>query len=93
MNVYSNNMNDRFMSKENMTKIYKTLLSENNYDNISKSDKVSIINELKNIMKQKLNKLNMSKVNDNNIQYLTIQYNNLCLKEITSFVKKKFKIK
>ena len=92
MNVYSNNMNDRFMSKENMTKIYKTLLSENNYDNISKSDKVSIINELKNIMKQKLNKLNMSKVNDNNIQYLTIQYNNLCLKEITSFVKKNLRL-
>ena len=30
----------------------------------------------------------MSKVNDKNIQYLTIQYNNLCLKDITSYVKK-----
>ena len=92
MNVYSNNMNERFMSKENMTKIYKTLLSENNYDNISKNDKLSIINELKKIMKQKLNKLNMSKVNENNFQYLTIQYNNLCLKEITYFVKKNLRL-
>ena len=37
MNVYSNNMNDKFLSKENMTKIYKTLLSENNYNDISKN--------------------------------------------------------
>ena len=52
MNVYSNNMSDNFLSKENMTKIYKTLLSENNYDNISKTDKINIINELKKIMKK-----------------------------------------
>ena len=30
----------------------------------------------------------MNKVNENNFQYLTIQYNNLCLKDITSYVKK-----
>lgn len=88
MNVYSNNMSDKFLSKENMTKIYKTLLNENNYNDIAKQDKISIINELKRIMKQKLSKLNMSKINDNNIKYLTLQYNNLCLKEITEYVKK-----
>jgi len=88
MNVYSNNMSDNFLSKENMTKIYKTLLNENNYNDITKQDKISIINELKRIMKQKLSKLNMGKINDNNIHYLTLQYNNLCLKEITEYVKK-----
>ena len=38
-------------------------------------------------MKQKLTKLNMSKVNENNFQYLTIQYNNLCLKELQHMLK------
>ena len=36
MNVYSNNMSDKFLSKQNMVKIYKNLLSENNYNDISK---------------------------------------------------------
>ena len=45
-------MIDKFMSKENMTKIYKNLLSENNYTNITKDDKINIINNLKNIMRK-----------------------------------------
>ena len=35
----------------------------------------------------------MNKINENNLQYLTIQYNNLCLKDITTLCKKKFKFK
>ena len=88
MEVYSNNMRDKFLSKQNMSSIYKTLLSENNYYNIQKNDKVRIINKLTEIMKNKLTKLNMNKINNNNIKYLTIQYNNQCLKEITSYVQK-----
>ena len=60
---------------------------------IFQKNKVVIINELKNIMKEKLTKLNMNKVNDKNIKYLTIQYNNLCLKDITSYVKKNLELK
>ena len=30
----------------------------------------------------------MNKVNDNNIDYLTIQYNNLCLKDLQHMLKK-----
>ena len=30
----------------------------------------------------------MNKINQHNLSYLTIQYNNLCLKEITAYVKK-----
>ena len=82
------NIQDNFISKQNLTTIYKTLLSENNYTNVSNENKKIILQELASIMRNTIQKINLSKVNSNNIQYLIIQFNNFCLKDITTFVKK-----
>jgi hypothetical protein len=82
------NVQDNFISKKNMATIYKTLLTENNYTNVSKENKKIILQELAKIMRDTIQKINLVKVNNNNIQYLIIQFNYFCLKDLTTFVKK-----
>jgi hypothetical protein len=88
MELHNMDIKDNFISKKNLSTIYKTFLSENNYTNVSNENKQIILQQLAKIMRETIQKINLTKVTKNNLQYLIIQFNNFCLKDITSFVKK-----
>jgi hypothetical protein len=87
MENYNSDIENQFISKKNIQKIYKTLINENNYDNLKKKEKEVILHNIVLIMRKTIKKLNFSKINKKNIDHLMIQFNNLCLKDINKFVK------
>ncbi len=70
-----------FLCKSNIYFLYKKLTTLNELDNISKQKKSSIINILVDNMKKKYKTLDMAKINDKNINSVKNQFNTLCLKE------------
>jgi len=90
MEVYTENMENFFLSKENMSIIYKKIISQLELTNINKDDKNNIINNLLKIMKTNVTKLDLNKINKKNMSYLIVQYNNLCSEDLSKFIKNKF---
>lgn len=82
----------KFISKENVLTIYRNLLRENNITSIEGPNKKKILNQLTIIMKSMITNIDMTKVNNNNVGHLTVQFNNLCLRELSAFVRKNIKL-
>ena len=78
-----------FLSKDNTTSLYKLLISTNELDNIIKKDKEQIITNLIATMKLKYKTLELSKINSQNINIVKKQFNELCIKDLQSFINTK----
>ena len=71
-----------FLSKENTTYLYKTIITSNELDNISKPEKEQILKDLIDSMKTKYKTLDMSKINKGNMNIVKKQFNDLCMKNV-----------
>ena len=71
-----------FLSKENTTYLYKTIITSNELDNISKAEKEQILKDLIESMKTKYKTLDMNKINKGNMNVVKKQFNDLCIKNV-----------
>ena len=60
-------MEQNFLSKENTTTIYKIIVKNFKLNNIDKSKKRDLIQELINVMKINFKLLDLNKINTNNL--------------------------
>ena len=79
------NISQNYLSKVNTTYLYKTILETYKLNNITKQNKELLIAELIKVMKKIYKTLNLSKINETNIELVKKQYNNLCIKDIEIF--------
>ena len=75
-----------FLAKDNITSLYKTIINNNELENIQKQDKELLINQLIRNMKIKFKTLDNSKINQKNINSIKKQFNNLCIKESQNMI-------
>ena len=75
-----------FLARDNITTLYKTLISSNELGTILKEDKELLINQLIKIMRDKFKTLDISKITHKNINSVKIQFNKLCIKEGNSII-------
>ena len=68
-----------FLSKENTTFLYKSIISKYELDNINKEAKEKILNSLFNVMKRRFKILDLNKINNANVQSIKKQFNELCI--------------
>ena len=71
-----------FLSKENTTYLYKTIITSNELDNITKVEKEKLLKDLIDIMKKKYKLLKLPQINKDNIIGVRKQFNDMCIKDI-----------
>ena len=72
------NYSVEFLSKDNVTEIFKNIIQSNNLNNISSKDKQNIVNNLIPIVKSTFKTLDMSKISARNLSSVKKQFNNIC---------------
>ena len=61
------NYSSEFLSKDNITEIYKNVINKNNLNKISNKHKQEVVDKLIKIIKSTYKTLDMDKINDKNI--------------------------
>ena len=75
-----------FLSKDNTTSLYKTIISKNELDNITKKEKEKILSSLLETMKDKYKTLKFSQINKNNMNAIKSQFNNICINTLNPLI-------
>jgi hypothetical protein len=78
---------NEFLSKENISNIYKSLVLTNELNNLSKQQKDNIINQLINVMKKVYKTLDISKINKTNLLLVKKQFNDIAIKQTNELIK------
>ena len=76
-----------FLSKENITILYKQITLTNEFNNLTKQQKDFIVNQLIDTMKRTYKTLDLTKINTNNIINVKKQFNSIVVKQTTDLVK------
>jgi hypothetical protein len=83
----NNNYSSDFLSKNNITNIYKDIINQNELINITSDKKQLIINELIKNVKETYKTLDNSKINNKNVNNVRKQFNEICLKKTVNNIK------
>ena len=78
---------NNFLSKENITKLYKETVNKTNLNGVPKESKNIIVNMLTSNMKDVFKQINFSKVNDKNAIQILNQFNGICVDETIKNIK------
>ena len=70
-----------FLSKDNQRTIYNNIISKNNLQSLPRNTKEVIVNNLTQNMKKVYKKIDIKKVNKNNLSNILEQFNSLSLNE------------
>lgn len=76
-----------FLSKNNITYLYKNITTINELTNLSTEQKNKIIEHLINMMKSTYKTLDLNKINNNNIAAVKQQFNDIVIKQTTTIIK------
>ncbi len=79
---------NEFLSKENTSNIYKSLIVSNELSNLTKQQKDNIINQLISVMKKVFKTLDINKINKTNLLLVKKQFNDIVSKETNELIKK-----
>ncbi len=87
-----NSISKDFLSKENIANLYKQITISNEYSNLNKQQKDFIINQLIDTMKKVYKtSLDLSKINQINIESVKKQFNSIVLKQTNDLIKNNIK--
>ncbi len=87
-----NSISKDFLSKENIANLYKQITISNEYNNLNKQQKDFIINQLIDTMKKVYKTtLDISKINQINIDSVKKQFNLIVVKQTNDLIKNKIK--
>ncbi len=75
-----------FLSKDNITNLYKQITINNELTNLSKENKDKIINQLIENMKSVFKTLELNKINQTNISLVKKQFNDIVIKKTSEVV-------
>ena len=88
LTVVTPQISQDFLSKDNSTFLYKTIISKYKLEEYGTKEKKTIIDELIEIMKNQYKILQFSKINNSNVLQVKKQFNDICLKNIAPFITK-----
>ena len=80
-------INNFFLSKKNVSELYKKIIDNNNLAHIPRDGRKIIIDNLIKIMKKVFKSINIKRVNKNNYKAILKQFNDLCIDETTNVLK------
>jgi len=83
-------MENNFLCKNNTSLIYKKILKDFNLNSLDNQKKRNIINHLIKIMNDNVKLLQFEKIDNINLQSIIKQYNDLCIKKITTILEKNY---
>ena len=79
--------NNEFLSKDNITKLYKETISKTNLQGLPRKTKSAVVEIVTNKMKNVYKSIDFTKVTDKNKSQIFKQFNNMCLESIESEIK------
>jgi hypothetical protein len=83
----SDKLANNFLSKENISQLYKQVIMNNDFTNLTKQQKDFIIGKLIENMKRIFKTLDYTKINEKNLLNIKQQYNSIVIKQTADLVK------
>jgi len=83
----SDKLSNIFLSKENISQLYKQVIMNNEFTNLTKQQKDFIISKLIENMKRMFKTLDFTKINEKNLLNIKQQYNSIVIKQTAELVK------